>query len=330
MATTNCWCCDEISLIHKHDCDYHLICIDCQGDYLVGLSNIIDTTVGSNELTVALTDYQQAYDHFLSQKADRLAFFTDTKVLPWRLQPGHHGRDQASQPDHDLKTWSEYYSASLKEIALIEEHYRDVKNLLDIARIPTLPLPSLTPLHIKIINLAVYGDQADKPRRNRVVVSEYYFTTIESFQDSPYWAKLNWLQLSQNDNLTLNWLVKHPDWPWVWDRIHKASNFDLSWYEAFPTMAWNHNCINRLKFHLTWPPPVGVVWADYFRVVAKYSVSWLTIRIALDQLVNQPALLPLTWISFIDLTPGPTHTTDEVWQFLVDCNLVNWLYLSQC
>jgi hypothetical protein len=60
----------------------------------------------------------------------------------------------------------------------------------------------------------------------------------------------NWLSISSNSNLTMEYVEAHPEKPWNWNCISMNPNVTMEYIEAHPEKKWNWHWISKNKFKL--------------------------------------------------------------------------------
>jgi hypothetical protein len=54
----------------------------------------------------------------------------------------------------------------------------------------------------------------------------------------------NWSWMSKNENLTMEFIEKHPDKPWDWDDVSRNPNITLEDIEKHPNLIFGWICMN--------------------------------------------------------------------------------------
>ena len=69
---------------------------------------------------------------------------------------------------------------------------------------------------------------------------EHYWNFLMKYED-----KLNWDQISQNPNITMEMIETNPDKPWDWSCISRNPNITMEIIENNPDKPWDWICISQ-------------------------------------------------------------------------------------
>src|SRR5208283_3501814 len=76
------------------------------------------------------------------------------------------------------------------------------------------------------------------PHHNKIKKNPLIYL-LEKYPDKPW----NWHGVSQNPNITPEYIETHPELPWRWHSISYNPNITPEFIESHPELPWNWNCI---------------------------------------------------------------------------------------
>ena len=70
--------------------------------------------------------------------------------------------------------------------------------------------------------------------------TEYFWEFVLKYSD-----KLDWMSISSNPNITMEFIEKYPDKPWDWYVISHNPNITIEFIEKYPAKPWDWSSISR-------------------------------------------------------------------------------------
>ena len=130
----------------------------------------------------------------------------------------------------------------------------------------------------------------------------------------------SWEGISQNENLTMDFVERHPEYPWVWYYISKHKNLTMDFVERHPEHPWNWSGISKHK-NLT---------MDFVERHPEYPWHWYGIsynkNLTMDYVERHPEYpWSWDWISKNEFIPEKNAFIEKIYkEHLSAFKIQNW------